>query len=87
MTGTLETAKPFLKQTSFFLNETRPTANIMSVTHEPLLQEVRHETQVHEESTSENLSNSYSSNLTMKSINALTVRIGLLCVVLKHLWG
>ncbi|XP_023711677.1 leucine-rich repeat-containing protein 70-like [Cryptotermes secundus] len=94
MTGTLGTAIPFLKETLFFLNEKRPTANMMSVTHNPLLQEVSHETQVHEESTSEHLSNSYSSNLKMKSINALTIRICLLCVVLtqrldslKHIWG
>lgn len=95
MTGTLETAIPFLNWTQFFLNETRPTTNITSsVTHNLLLQEVGHETQIPEESTSEPLSNSYSSNLTMKSINALTICIGLLCVVLiqtldslKYVWG
>jgi Leucine-rich repeat (LRR) protein len=95
MSVILETTISPLKRTPFVSNETRPTENIISsVTQNPLLQDVSHETQVHEESTSESLSNSYSSNLTIKSINTLAICISLLCVVqiqrldsLKHLWG
>jgi hypothetical protein len=91
--GILETTVPLLNQKPLFFNETRHTANVMSVTSNPLLQGFRHETQVHEESTSETLSTSQSSNLTMKSINDLTMYIGLFCVALiqeldslKHPW-
>jgi hypothetical protein len=87
-TDILETAVPLLSRKPLLLNETSQT-----VTNNPLPQGFIHETQLHEESTSETLSTSHSANLAKKSTNDPLIYIGLFCVALvqeldslKHLW-
>jgi hypothetical protein len=83
MPAILETTTTSLpiKQTSLIFSETYQTADTPSVTPKPVLQNISHQTQTHEESTSESLTRNYAPNTAATAINTLAICVTLLCVV------
>lgn len=80
----LETSTPCPKQLSPTFNETQQTANISSIIHTQISENISYETQTHVESTSESLQRNYSSKSAVTAINTLTIYVTLMFVLLTE---